>query len=225
VTAKTIHLYKLLKLFGTPEQKLVSELRKELRLERRKQDAVVEEGGGDFHVPFWADAKLHVIGSHDLVESTEARVEASRQRKRLYPQLAKGFLDWFDRLRRSTNERVGWHEARIHSHYEMPEHSLTLKVDNLLCLQIGESRYRLIYPYFTEAPVLSEKWARVGLWLMAEALNNYSITDMEVLDILRSRSFSGASIFLKGDEEAHFSQRYMEVISEWDALRPEYGLD
>jgi hypothetical protein len=101
---------------------------------------------------------------------------------------------------------------------------LTLKVDNLLALRIGEEKFRLVYPYFSETPVLYERWARVGLWAMSEALPNYSLTDIEILDVLRARGFRGSRLFLKGDEEALFSRRYAEILKEWDGLRTEYGL-
>lgn len=223
MTDKSLHLRKLLKFLSLADQKLTTELRKELRAERRKLDGL-SGGGGDFHGPFWADVKAHVIGLDDLRELSEARIGTSSQRRRLYPELAHGFLSWFDDLKRSTNEQVGWHEGNVHQHKDFPELGLTLKVDNLLSLQIGNDRFRLIYPYFSEAPILNQRWARIGLWLMSEALVDHDISTMEVLDVLRGRSFSGARLFLQGDEEHLFVRRYSEVIAEWDSLRPEYGL-
>lgn len=187
-------------------------------------DGESSSGGGDFHVPFWADAKLHIIGTFDLISQTASRIDASRQRKRLYPQLAAGFLKWLNDLKRSTNESVGWKEGSIHNHYELPDYELIVKVDNLLCLKIGEDRYRLVYPYFSEKPPLTDQWARVGLWLMAEALSDHDMNDMEVLDVLRGRSFSGSNIPLTGEEGKIFGKRYKEILKEWDALRPHYGL-
>jgi hypothetical protein len=223
MTSKKINLHKLLKLFGLQDRQLTSALRRELYGERKRLESGPGEGG-DFHVPFWSDAKSHVIGKVDLISQTQVRVETSEQRKRLYPRLANGFLDWLEQTKRSTNESVGWREGNVHSHYPIPELELTLKVDNMLALQIGPDRYRLIYPYFTEKPVLIDQWARVGLWAMGEALPNHSLSNMEILDILRGRAFSGGSLFLKGDEEYLFSKRYREILGEWDDLRPEYGL-
>ena len=97
-----------------------------------------------------------------------------------------------------------------------------MKVDNLLALQIGDDGHRLVYPYFSEQPVLQPRWARVGLWLMSEALADFSMVDMEILDVLRARSYSGRSLFLRGDEEAIFATRYAELVDEWARLRPEY---
>jgi hypothetical protein len=223
MTPKTIHLNKLLKLFQLSVRQLTSALRGELRNERDKLVGL-KEGGGDFYGPFWSDAKLHVRGIIDLRIQTGARIEASKQREQLYPKLTAGFLAWFDELKRKTNKRVGWHEARVHNHYPFPDLDLTVKVDNLLALRIGDDDFRLVYPYFAKEPILSERWARVGLWAMGEALSEYSLTDMEILDVLRGRSFRGSRIFLKGDEEALFARKYAEVIYEWDDLRAEYDL-
>jgi hypothetical protein len=131
VTAKSIHLNKLLKLYGFEEKRLVSSLRSELRNERDKLLGL-EKGGGDFHSPFWADAKLHVIGAVQLRTSTSARVAALKQRSRLYPALAEGFLAWFDGLKRATNERIGLENGRVHNHIQMESLELELKVDNVL---------------------------------------------------------------------------------------------
>lgn len=226
MTIKVINLNKLLKLCALSEKGLISALRADLRAERDKRDKAEDEevGGGDFHVPFWSDAKMHVMGALNLTGQTIIRIDKHSGRKRLYPLLEKGFLAWFDQLRRGTNETVTWLPESIHNHHDIPELDLTVKVDNLLGLKIGPDKHRLVYPYFSERPILSEKWARVGLWLMREALPRFSITDMEILDVLRGRSFSGASIFLKGDEEALLAKRFEEMLAMWHELRPEYDL-
>ena len=223
MTPKSMNLSKLLKLFELNEAQLTTALRSELRTERRKALDIDDDGGGDFHVPFWSDAKLHVMGLVELLKQVEVRVDASKQRKRLYPLLARGFLLWLDNLRRGTNRKIGFEPISAHNHFEFAELGLTLKVDNLLCVKIGEDRYRLVYPYFSEKPVLGAKWARVGLWAMTEALENYSYTDMEILDVLRGNSYSGLNFSLKGDEEALFISKYREIKAKWDELRPEYG--
>lgn len=223
MTPKTIHLNKLLKLLQLQDRQLTSALRGELRSERDKIEGL-KEGGGDFHGPFWSDAKLHVIGAVDLRKRTQLRIEASKQRRRLYPLLEKGFLDWLEDVKRGTNQTVGWHEAKVHNHHPFPDLALTVKVDNVLALTVGADHYRLVYPYFSETPVLSERWARVGLWVMAEALPRHDLIDMEIVDILRGRGFRGSRLFLKGDEEALFAGRYSAVLREWDKLRSEYDL-
>lgn len=223
MTPRTLNLNKLLRLFDLRDQQLTSALRSELRTERDKVLGL-KEGGGDFHSAFWKDAKWHVRGLVNLRLETDVRIEASKQRKRLYPLLTEGFLAWLRELSRATNQRVTWSETSAHNHYLFEELLLTVKVDNLLALRIGEEQFRLVYAYFPERPLLSERWARVGLWAMSEALPQYSITDMEILDVLRAKGFRGSRLFLRGDEEKLFADRYAEILAQWDELRSDYDL-
>ena len=142
----------------------------------------------------------------------------------MYPVLTDAFLRWFDELRRSKNERFLLIEERVHNHYPVPDLQLTVKVDNLLGLRIGGHDHRLIYPYFSEDPALPEGWARIGLWLMSKALSDYRVDQMEILDVLRSRSFSGASMRFRGDEETVFKTKFTTMFELWRGLRPDYGL-
>ncbi|MEQ1882502.1 MAG: hypothetical protein ABL878_16210 [Burkholderiales bacterium] len=218
-----LHLNKLLKLAALAENKLISAIRDDLRSERRKVLGL-SSGGGDFHTAFWSDAKGHVIGVVDLPSQTAMRIEGNPTRKRLYPELANGFLNWLDLLRRSTNRGIGWSPESVHNRYEVPGLGVTVKVDNLLGLRIGDDQHKLVYPYFSEEPVLEDRWARMGLWLMREALPNHDIAQMEILDVLRSRSFSGDRLFLTGGEEALLARRYGEIATIWENLRVEYGV-
>jgi hypothetical protein len=224
MTIKVINLNKLLRLCALAENKLIGELRDDLRKERDKLRGKKKKGGGHFHYPWWDAAKDHALGLCDLTEQTKLLVEASDQRHRLYPLLTEAYLRWLEYTRRSTNQALSWSEEQVHTHYAVPGMELTVKVDNLLALKLGEDHHRLIYPYFCEEPILSERWARVGLWLMKDALSKYDPVDMEILDVLRARSFSGGSVFLKGDEQAIFARRYREIVKMWQELRPEYGL-
>lgn len=223
MTVKVINLNKLIRLCMLPDKQLISELRSDLRGERDKRLGV-KTGGGHFHHPWWTAAKDHVLGKTDLTVQTGILVGISKQRKRLYPALTDAFLAWLTNLARTTNLELGWNEANVHTHYAVPGLDLTVKVDNLLALTLNGERHRLIYPYFSEDPPLTERWARVALWLMSDALSEFAMTEMEFLDVLRSRSFSGASIFLHGDEEAVFERRYHDMLTRWEDLKPEYGL-
>jgi hypothetical protein len=222
MSIKIINLNKLLQLCGLEEKQLISKLRDDLRIERDKLRGR-KTGGGHFHHPWWEAAKDHAVGLDDLNEATE-RLTKVRGRKRLYPLLTQGFLSWLETLRRGTNLTIGWSEEEVHAHYTVPGMELTVKVDNLLALKIGEDEHRLVYPYFSESPALKEKWARVGLWLMTDALSEYDRTGMQILDVLRGRAFSGSSTFLKGDEEALFELRYRRMLDLWEELRPAYHL-
>lgn len=57
----------------------------------RKEAAGRGAGGGDFHVPFWKDAKEYAAHGGDLVTVTEEQIGKNWRRKRLYPSLADGF--------------------------------------------------------------------------------------------------------------------------------------
>lgn len=223
MSIKIINLNKLLRLCMLQGNGLIGELRSDLRAERNKKLGI-KSGGGHFQYPWWTAAKEHAIGTSDLEEQTLSLIDASRQRKRLYPLLTAGFLNWLNHVRRTTNLDLDWQNEEVHTHYAVPGLELTVKVDNLLALIIGGDKHKLIYPYFSEFPVLEERWARVGLWLMREALSEFDLTHMEILDVLRGRSFEGSSLYLKGDEEALFSSRYSVMFELWESLKPEYNL-
>lgn len=224
MSLKSMHLSKLLKLFGATDSQLISELRIELRRERDKEAQGGGEGGRDFYIPFWSDARIHVIGAAHLIDLTKIRVEGSKQRQNLYPQLCQGFLKWFDGVKRGTNETVGWKEVKFHNHLDFDDLDLEVKVDNLLALQIGTERYRIIYPYFAKKPELSEKWARIALWAMTKAFPSEHVSEMEIVDVLRGRGFKGAQLSLRGDEAFLFQERYKAIRKIWKELRPHYGL-
>lgn len=227
MTIRVINLNKLLKLCALPDNKLVGEIRTELRNERDKLLKIKKSGGGHFHHPWWTAAKHHTLGLVDLEEMTEILVEdknQKRQRKRLYPLLTAGFLRWLEYLGRSTNQKIVWTEDKVHTHYSVPGYDLTVKVDNVLALKWGDDGHKIVYPYFSEQPQLVERWARVGLWLMQEALPKAAPADIEILDVLRGRSFGGSTMVLRGDEEAIFQRRFEEIEAIWEELKVEYGL-
>jgi hypothetical protein len=220
---RSLNLGKVLKLFALPENKLISELRDQCRKERDKLDGE-DTGGNDFYGPFWSDAKAHVAGRGDLSVLTLGRIEDSKQRRNLYPRLSKGFLEWFDELRRSTNLSVGLSEERFHNRVAFEDLKLELKVDNLLTIKFGDGNHRLVYPYFAKEPILLPKWAKVGLWGMAKAFPAEDISDFELLDDLRGTGFSVIALTLDGDEELIFRTRYKYILEIWNELRPGYGL-
>jgi hypothetical protein len=223
MSIQIINLNKLLLLCALPENKLITALKADLNAEREKLIGR-KSGGGHFHYPWWEVAKGHVVGDADLGEMLPLLIAGGINRDRLYPLLTEAFLRWLDEFRRSTNLPVNINEEEVHKHYMVPEMGLTVKVDNLLALKLGEDTHRLVYPYFAETPALADEWARVGLWLMREALSEFDFTQMEILDVLRARSFRGSSVFLRGNEEAAFAAKYKRMLGLWKKLRPEYGL-
>ncbi len=221
MSLSSISLKKLLQLCGAGESQLVSEVRSDIRLEIRKQQGETS-GGGDFHPPFWKDAKDFVFKSSDLHEATDQRIVADNNKKRLYPELRNGFLSWWDKERMATNEKIGALENKIHNHYSVPHFDLILKVDNLLGLRVGDEISKVVYPYFPEVPALTPKWARVGLWLMEQALSEFSITEMKILDVIRGQDYSQKTHPLIGNEQETFDVRYSEILELWNDLKKEY---
>src|SRR5688500_2922461 len=103
MSVTSIHLRKLLCLMYAPANLRTAILRDDIRMELKKEGGFIGEGG-DFHCPFWADAKSHVLGEADLNDLVASRVFRNKGRKRLYEALATGFLDWWNDKRRWRNE-------------------------------------------------------------------------------------------------------------------------
>ncbi len=79
---EAIHLKKLLCFFDAPQAQRKAMLREDIRREIAKANGVTASGG-DFHVPFWADAKRHVLGKVDLEDQTNIRIASNERRKNL----------------------------------------------------------------------------------------------------------------------------------------------
>ena len=216
----TINLRKLLQLFMLEGQPLTGELRSDIRETLAREQGVTRVGGGDFHVPFWTDAKAHVAGESDLSESVLARVTAHRGRTRLYPLLEAGFLLWWENRRR-WNEPFQFYEQSVKGRYLLPGRLTEVKIENLLALRVGGSS-RLYYPYFAEEPELTAQVARLGFWLINHALPTIAIEDLRILDVLRGQSFAPDDVRFTGDEEHEFLHRYDGLVVRWQELRADY---
>jgi hypothetical protein len=221
MSLQKIHLRKLLQIFYASNAKRTSLLRDDIRSEIRKT-AGLDAGGGDFHVPFWSDAKNHASGQADLILLTKTRIAANEGRSRLYPLLQDAFLTWWNEKRRWRNEDFVVMPEPVKARLQIAELDSVVKVENLLAVRIGERTDRLVYPYFCEAPPLSEEAARLGLWALHEALKAYSIDDFRILDILRSRSFSTSDVPMQGNERALFAAKYKAALADWERLKKEY---
>lgn len=220
MSIEIIHLKKLLQLFYAPANLRVTLLRGDIRQEIAKASSVSGDGG-DFHGPFWADAKRHAVGQIDLREATKFRVQELANRRRLYPELAEGFLTWWNEKRRWHNEPLLPFEAAPHARLKIGELG-TIKVENLLCVRSGGGFRRLVYPYFSERPTLPEEGGRLGLWALAAALREHDVGDMRILDVLRSRTFATGDYPLRGDEGDVFARRYKSLIDQRNELLAEY---
>ena len=209
-----IHLRKLLKLFLLKDSLRTTAIRSDAREVMRKKDEG-PSAGGDFHVPFWRDAKDHAAGRCDLREATELQVEKNWRRKNLYPRLLEGFLRWWNEKRRWVNEAIRELPPTIKSSHGFADIDGLVKVENLLSLQVGDDKQRYVYPYFADKPVLTPEGARLGLWLMSKALPSSDIKDMRILDVLRGEAYSTDRYPLSGNEEEQFILRYRRILREW----------
>lgn len=224
MSIEKISLSKLLKLFGAKDSLRTKVIRTDLRQERAKIEGI-EGSGGDFYVPFWADAKAYVAHGYDLHVATDARIQDMKQRAGIYPQLRDGFLAWLELSKRDTNLKLVPSEQTVHARREFPDLNLVVKVDNVLGMHLEGGRAQLIYPFFCKEHELSARWGRVGLWLMQSAFLGFELEELEIVDVMRGTSFAGRRVQLVGDEEYLFKERYMLVHDEWVRLRSEYGLE
>lgn len=215
-----IHLRKLLKIMFLEPNERRSAIRADIR-EEIARDIGPAGAGGDFYAPFWADAKDHVFGLADLHDLVEERIAANDRRSNLYPQLRDGFLLWWNERRRWTNEPFRPGRA-LKAHFPFPGLDATVKIDSILSVRDGQGAEHVVYPYFAPAPALSDMSARLGLWLLSEALSNVPREEIRMLDVIRGQTFSLDRTPLRGDEEFEFRRRYSDILNQRTNLRREY---
>jgi hypothetical protein len=218
MSIEKIHLRKLLQLFYAEPRKrrqiLLSDIRSEISKEEGK-----ESTGGDFHAPFWADAKDHVAGRLDLREQSKIRIESNRTRSRLYPLLTEGFLSLWNKKIKWRNEKFEFFPTSIKAQLPIKELGTILKIENIVAVKISDQSNRLVYPYFSESPALPPEGARLGLWALKEALTDFRDEDFRIVDILRRSYFRPAEFPTRGDERKVFLQKYSSILTEWKKLR------
>lgn len=221
MSLELIGLGKLLRVMYADRSDRIRILREDIRSTIRRELGEPQGDGGDFYVPFWADAKSHVRGQVDLRRSSQARVESNRGRARLYELLTDGFLSWWEERRRFRNEPFTIGADVVRARFNC-EGLGVVKVENTLSITVGDDGRRIVYPYFPERPALSEEAARLGLWVMSQALAPYDVDGMRILDVIRGRSFSVLDTPFTGDEERIFRGRYEALLQEWQHLRADY---
>lgn len=220
MSIERIHLRKLLKIMFLADGPRRSALRTDIREEIAK-NAGDEGGGGDFYGPFWADARSHVFGAEDLHAAVLTRIQANGRRRNLYPRLRDGFLRWWTERRRWTNTPFQPGQP-LKSNFTFDELGATVKIDSILSVRDAQSVEHYVYPYFSPEPILSEEAARLGLWLLIEALDTVPREEIRILDVFRGETFSIDRHPLRGTEEQDFIRRYGALLAEREALAEEY---
>lgn len=222
MSLQNMHLRKLLKIMYASGALRTRFLRADIREDIARENGAGPEGGGDFYGPFWKDAKDHVFEFGDLHASTAARIAANFRRANLYPRLRDGFLLWWTDRRRWTNtpfEPI----APPKTSFAAPRTDATIKIANILAVRDGRDEDHFVYPYWFDSPMLTEEAARVGLWVLTQALPKVDENELRILDVIRGQTFSLDRNPLSGNESTIFRERYRSAVADWDRLRIEYG--
>lgn len=214
------HLRKALKLVQLSGQKLDTELRDDIRNALKVHSE--EKSGGDFHVPFWADAKNFCFHDADLASLTQDRIESNPQRKRLYPLLQRSFEEWWTTFRAQRNEKMRPHKDHVKGDFIFDEVGVNVKIQNLICFSAGDSFHRFIYPYFSDEPVLTKEVASWGLAALKSTFPQYDDECFIILDVLRKQDYKLDKSDLHSNYIKAFESGYKRVLSRWDELRSEY---
>lgn len=222
MSLQDIHLRKMLKIMYLEGAPRISALRQDIRADiaRERGD---ESGGGDFYSPFWRDAKDHVFNITDLREQTRIRIESNPGRANLYRQLRDGFLLWWDRRRRWTNQPFVPAEGKRNT-VRLAGIDAAIKFANVLSVRDGNDEDHFVYPYWFPEPALTDEMGRLALWALGQAFTDVDPRELRVLDVIRGQTFSLAPDRnpLRGNEGQVFAQRFNAALRQWQTLRAEY---
>ena len=218
MSLEKINLNTAVRLIFSPANRQTSELRADIRRENAKSEGV--EGGPDFYVPFWGDAKLHAVGAADLHACVADRIERNPGRKRLYEALRDGFLLWWNERRRWTNEP--FEPIAAPSTIIELDSATQLKIQNLLAVRDASNTAHFVYPYFSEHAPLTERGSRLILWGLTTAFPDVDPTELRVLDVMVGRSFSIDRTPLSGREKAEFQALMATLRQRRSDLAEEY---
>lgn len=216
-----IPLRKALQLFYAPNSLRRTILKEDIRLDRKKEAGGTRSRGGDFYLPFWSDVKTHISGRGDLTQLTQDRILSNRNFKRLYPLLTDGILELLSAKLRWSNEPVEIVPISMHGSLRIENLCATVRIRDALHARVRGEYTRVVYPYFSEEPPLSEEGGRLGLWVMQQVLTEADPADMRVIDALRRTFFSPQTTPLQGNEETVFHEKYRTLIGEWERLKRE----
>jgi hypothetical protein len=218
MSIEKLNLRKLLQLFFADDRLRRSLLLKDIRDDLTKADGG-RNSGGDFYGPFWSDVKDHIAGRLDLPRQTKARVAANNSRARLYPILKDCFLSMWNEKMRWRNEPFEFVPESVKAQLPIEQLRATVKIENTAAIKTWDGSYRVIYPYFSEAPALPEEGARLGFWALNEALPDYRIEDLRIIDLQRQNYFRPKDVGIKGNEREQFLKRYDSLLREWQMLK------
>lgn len=209
-----MNLRNLLQIFYASERFRLQLLRKDVIQQIQKENGG-SGGGPSFYGPFWADAKDHAAGEKDLIAETELRISHSNRRRKIYPILRDGFLKWWNENRRWRNEPFEIIPLTIPAQATIHEIGCIVKIENMFSVKIDEHDKRLIYPYFSEIPLISIEMARVGISIIATAMPGFKIEDIRILDVRRGVAYGTLDAPLKGDEQQLFLMHYKRALADW----------
>ncbi|MEI4482607.1 MULTISPECIES: hypothetical protein [unclassified Phyllobacterium] len=167
------------------------------------------------------DVKRHISGDGDLTQLTDDRIKSNRIFKRLYPLLKDGVLELLSAKLRWSNEPVEIVPQSVHGNLRIEDLGGTIRIRDALHTRVREEYTRVVYPYSSEEPALSEEGGRLGLWVMQQALTEFDPSDMRIIDALRRTFFSPQTTPLLGNEEAVFRENYRLLIRDWERLKHE----
>ncbi len=220
MSLQDIHLRKIIKIMYLEGPSRVSALRTDIRetLARARGDG---GGGGDFYGPFWRDAKDHVFNVTDLREQTRIRIKSNLGRAGLYNLLRDGFLLWWDRRRRWTNQPF-FPAASLKATVRLPSIDSNIKLENILSVRDANGEDHFVYPYWFPEPTLTEEMARLALWALCQGFPTRAPEEFRVLDVIRGNTFSLERNPLQRNEGVIFQRRFNGAMDQWQTLRREY---
>lgn len=214
------NLRNLLQIFFAPERLRARLLRDDVLGELKKKRGE-DSGGPSFYAPFWADAKDHAAGAKDLTTETELRIADNARRKKTYLILRDGFLKWWNENRRWRNEPFEIIPQTIPVQASLHEIGCIVKIENMFSVKIDDNDRRLIYPYFSDIPSISDEAARLGVSIIGNAMTQFKMDDIRILDIRRGVAYGTIDAPLKGDERQVFLKHYKRALDDWQKIREE----
>jgi hypothetical protein len=217
MSLEKIHLRKALQMLYADARLQRSLLRRDISEDRRRDEGD-REGGGDFYSGFWADVKAHIAGRANINDLVAARVSANKGRARLYPALASSFdVMWREKMR-WRNEPFQFAPQNLKARFNIPELQITLKIENTISIIAYDGSPRIIYPYFSEKPAVTDEAARIALVLLASAFPAQQLEDFRLVDILHRGYFRPGDLEINGREREIFISKYRALLALWRSL-------